>query len=87
MTKSLSHSQVRRLLDEARNSFPQEACLNCECFLGYLVQLGLDGGVDISSLYTKLGIDYRGAHACLGCEPCPPAELFAGYLQARDQEQ
>jgi len=25
----------------------------------------------------------KAMHACLGCEPCPPAEIFAAYLLGR----
>jgi hypothetical protein len=27
-----------------------------------------------------MGIDYHHAHSCMGCDPCPPADLFADYL-------
>ena len=81
MAQSLSRSQVRRLLEQARQSFPHEACLTCECFLGYLTQLGIDTGEDVGSLLDEMGTSRGRTHSCLGCDPCPPADLFAVYLE------
>jgi hypothetical protein len=80
-----SRSQVRRLLDQARQSFPHEACLTCECFLGYLAQLAIDSGEEGGSLLAEMKIARARTHSCLGCDPCPPANLFAIYLQDSDQ--
>ncbi len=85
MADRLTRQEVRTLLDRARDSFPHDACLTCECFLGYVYQLGLDAGEEIQSLFAELGIERKGTHSCLGCEPCPPADLFAEYMRARDQ--
>lgn len=83
MTESLSRQEVKTLLNRARETFPHDACLTCECFLGYLVQLGIDAGQDVGALLTEMGIDGERSHSCLGCEPCPPADLFAQYLRER----
>jgi hypothetical protein len=85
MARSPSRSQVRRLLDQARQAFPHEACLTCECFLGYVAQLAIDTGEDVGSLLAEIGIVRARTHSCLGCDPCPPADLFAAYLQDTDQ--
>lgn len=74
---------AKTLLDRARASFPHDACLTCECFLGYVAQLEIDTDADPGSLLAGMGIDRKRTHRCLGCEPCPPADLFAEYLRER----
>jgi hypothetical protein len=79
MTQKLNHQELKMLLEQAREAFPHEACLTCECFLGYVAQLGIDAGEDVVALLAEMGIDRKHTHNCLGCEPCPPADLFAKY--------
>ena len=81
MKQRLPRSEVMALLQKARDSFPHDACLTCECFLGYLVQLGIDAGEDVHSLLEEMGITREHTHGCMGCEPCPPADLFAEHLK------
>lgn len=81
MTRQLTPEQMQVLLERARQSFPHEPCQTCECFLGYVVRLAFDAGVDIRSLLAENGIDAQRTHSCLGCDPCPPADLFAEYLR------
>jgi len=83
MAKKLAHDEIRILLNQARQSFPHDECLTCECFLGYLARLGMDAGEEVHSLFHEIGIDYRHAHSCMGCDPCPPADLFADYLRGQ----
>jgi hypothetical protein len=83
MSKKLTRDALRILLEEARESFPHDDCLTCECFLGYLAQLGIDAGEEVHSLFDDMGIDYQHTHSCMGCDPCPPGDLFAEYLQGR----
>jgi hypothetical protein len=84
VSKKLTRDELKVLLDEARESFRHDDCLTCECFLGYLAQLGIDSGEEVHSLFDDMGIDYRNAHSCMGCDPCPPGDLLAKYLQRRD---
>jgi len=83
MTESRTRQGVRTLLDRARKSFPRDACLTCECFLGYVVQLGIEAGQEVESVLVEMGIERRATHSCLGSDPCPPADLFAEYLRER----
>jgi hypothetical protein len=85
MTPSFNRQDVKTLVDRARESLPHDACLTCECFLGYLAQLSIDAGEDVRSLLTAMGSDRAHTHRCLGCEPCPPADLFAQLLRERDR--
>jgi hypothetical protein len=81
MARSLTRQEAKSLLEHAQGSFPHDACLTCECFLGYAAQIAIDAGVDLGSLLAEMGIDRKRTHSCLGCEPCPPADLFANYQQ------
>ncbi len=83
MASTLTRQETQELLDRARASFPHDECLTCECFLGYVAQLGIDAGVEINSLFDEMGIDYQHAHSCMGCDPCPPADLLADHLRGQ----
>jgi hypothetical protein len=85
MRQPPTRQEVEALIDRARASFPHDACLTCECFLGYVTQLGLDADEEVTPLLAEMGIESNRTHNCLGCEPCPPADLFADYLRDRHQ--
>jgi hypothetical protein len=85
MVEILTRNELEALLARARESFPHDECLTCECFLGYLTQLGIDAGAEVRSLFDEMGIDHQHTHSCMGCDPCPPADLFADYLRRRGQ--
>ena len=82
MTSRLSLQEVRNRIEEAQATFPRDECPTCECYLGYLVQLGFDADEVASSLIADNMPDRSDMHGCLGCEPCPPGDLFAAYLGA-----
>lgn len=81
MAKKLSINKARELLGDALDSFPHEACTTCECYLGYLTQLEIDSDESIDEIFAPYKPERSQVHSCLGCDPCPPADLFAGYLQ------
>ena len=75
----LQRDEVQTLLQTAKNSFPHGTCSTCECFLGYLAQLRIDSDPVSKDLFTPFKVDHKDMHNCLGCEPCPPGDLYAGY--------
>jgi len=83
----LSILQVGAILDETTQSFPHAACLTCECFLGLVAQLGSDSGADSQRLLEQYRLEHREIHACLGCEPCPPGNRFARYIQQKQPKK
>lgn len=85
MTAKLNRQKLKMLLEQARQTFPHEACLTCECFLGYVAQLGIDADEDVTALLAEMGIERERTHSCLGCDPCPPADLFANYLRQQNR--
>ena len=84
MTK-LTRAQVESLLNEAAASFPHENCLTCECFLGYVAQLNLDSEAAGKELLAIYRVARTEIHPCLGCDPCPPGNLFAAYLREKQK--
>ncbi len=76
----LERDETQRLLQSAENSFPHGACSTCECFLGYLAQLRIDSDSANRDLFSPFKIDRKNMHKCLGCDPCPPGDLYAGYM-------
>jgi hypothetical protein len=55
-------------------------CRGCDCFQGLLTQLKLDYQIDNPSVIDDMTLPRMQQHQCLGCDPCPPAELFTKYI-------
>jgi hypothetical protein len=79
----LGQDEVQTLLQAAEDSFPHEECNTCECFLGYITQLRLDSDSACRDLFIPYKIDRASIHGCLGCDPCPPGDLYAEYMKKR----
>lgn len=75
--------EAERLLAKLKTSLPKEECGTCDCLQGLLSQLELDLGSEIRPLTKPLRVTDREMHGCLGCNPCPPAEIFAEYTRER----
>jgi hypothetical protein len=76
----LGREEVQALLQAAADSFPHGECNTCECFLGYLAQLRIDSDSASMDLFTPYKVDRASVHRCLGCDPCPPGDLYAVYM-------
>ena len=82
----LTKGDIEAFLTRLREGAPRPECWSCECLRGFIAQLGLDASDDAKSLLAKYGTARGRTHRCLGCEPCPAANLFAQYLvQKRDR--
>lgn len=71
----------RRYLERLKGYSQIEKCRACECLQGALVQLKKDRpelGGEIDSLLVSA----HEMHRCLGCKPCPPADVWVDYLVA-----
>ena len=77
----LTREEVQAFLAGAADSFPHDACLTCECFLGYATQLRVDADAGGRELVAKYQTDLKSTHSCLGCDPCPPGDLYAEYMR------
>jgi hypothetical protein len=77
----MKKEQVKALLNELSEYWNIEKCRECECLQGMLVQLKLDRP-ELKEDVDKLTTDQF--HKCLGCDPCPPAEVWVEYLKERE---
>ena len=59
----------------------KDDCWTCECLQGLITQLLIDlKNEDVSELEALIK-DKSSLHPCLGCDPCPPGEVFTEYLK------
>lgn len=79
----LGRDEIQALLQGAEDSFPHGACNTCECFLGYLAQLRIDSDSADKDLFIPFKVDRKDMHKCLGCEPCPPGNLYAAFMKKK----
>jgi hypothetical protein len=77
----LAIKQVEQLIKKAESSFRHQECASCECYLGFLAQMELDGDQEIGNFLAAYKPPRGEIHACLGCDPCPPGVLYADYLR------
>jgi hypothetical protein len=76
----LGRDEIQALLQAAEDSFPHGTCNTCECFLGYLAQLRIDSDPADKDLFAPFKVRRKDMHKCLGCDPCPPGDLYAEYM-------
>jgi hypothetical protein len=77
----LTPAQVQSFLNEAAAAFPHDECQTCECFLGYVARLRADTDADGKTLAAAYQVEKARIHSCLGCDPCPPGDLYASYTR------
>ena len=80
---NLSIEQLKELITKAEFSFRREECATCECYLGYITQLELDGDQEAQDYLTESKPKREEIHACLGCDPCSPSILYSDYLRKK----
>ena len=81
----LTRKEVQDFLAVAADSFPHGACLTCECFLGYVARLRVDSDETSRDLIGEYQVERTSMHSCLGCDPCPPGDLYAEYTRKKQQ--
>lgn len=77
----LTREDIQTFLAVASDSFPHDACLTCECFLGYVTRLRVDSDKESQDLIAEYRVERNTMHSCLGCDPCPPGDLYAEYVR------
>jgi hypothetical protein len=77
----LTRDEVQTFLASVAELFPHEECLTCECFLGYVTRLRIDSGKDSQEIFAEYQVERNNVHSCLGCDPCPPGDLYAEYVR------
>lgn len=79
----LDRDELQTMLHRAEEQFPHGACNTCECFLGYLAQLRIDSDSANKDLFLPFKVRREDMHHCLGCDPCPPGDLYAEYMKKK----
>jgi hypothetical protein len=78
--KRLTKEEVQALLTQLEERVGRPECWSCECLQGFIAQLELDAADDAKPLLARYKKTSAEVQRCQGCEPCPPAEIFAAYL-------
>lgn len=84
--QNLTADDVRRLLKLLREDLPRQECTTCDCLLGFVTQLQIDAVEDVSHLVAAWQVPREEMHHCLGCDPCPPAEVYSDYLRRKNRD-
>lgn len=77
----MKKEKTEEYLKEFSRYLEVEKCIECECLQGALVQLKLDWPELAEEVDRLISKEF---HSCLGCEPCPPAELWTEYLKEKE---
>jgi len=80
LRKGRTVCRQEELFERLRPWLSDERCCTCDCLQGALVQLELDGGENAGRLVEAHKVPSERMHPCLGCDPCPPGETWAGYI-------
>jgi len=78
---------VDALVERVRSVVTRRECWSCACLQGFLAQMELDAARGAKRRARQHKIPPKEIHACLGCEPCPPATLFAAYLMCTPAQE
>ena len=87
MRQKIKRKTVKKFVKSLCENLPREECRSCDCLQGFLTQLEMDTADDVTDLTDPLKVDISEMHGCLGCEPCPPAELFSEYLRKQKNDK
>jgi hypothetical protein len=82
----LGRKEIQALLQAAEESFPYGQCNTCECFLGYIAQIGIDSDAESTDLFIPYKVDRAAIHHCLRCDPCAPGDLYAQYMFKKQRD-
>ena len=81
--KPLAKGDVEALLDRLQGEVTRPECWSCECLTGFVAQMAVDAAQKAKPLLAKYKVPLAQIRACTGCEPCPPATIFAEYLMRK----
>jgi len=84
--QKLTRQELHAFFDIIAGSFPHDECLTCECFLGFVTRLRMDSGKSGYDLISKYQIEKNHMHSCLGCDPCPPGNMYADYVRKKSSQ-
>lgn len=79
-----SRKEVKRILSKLRDKVEREECFSCDCLHALLMQLQLDVDEDMGDLFDSFAVPRDMMHACLGCTPCIPSQLYSDYIRKQE---
>lgn len=79
----LGRNELQQLIGQGEDSIAHGICYTCECFLGYLAQLRMDSDPPDRDLLLPFQVEHNDMHRCIGCDPCPPGDLYARYMKKK----
>ena len=77
--KPLTARQVGALLEQLEQAAEREACWSCACLQGFISRLEQEASADARALLEMYEVRPERRHGGLGCQPCPPADVFTTY--------
>ena len=81
----MTKKDVEVLLDRLQREVTRPECWSCECLHGFIAQMEVDAAQRAKLLLAKHKVPPAQIRACRGCEPCPPAGIFAEYLMRKSR--
>jgi len=75
-----NRKEVKKILSRLREKIEKEECFTCDCLHALLMQLQLDIDEDMGDLFESFAVPRSMMHACLGCTPCVPSQLYSEYI-------
>lgn len=83
--KRLTKKGIEALLDRLKREVTRPECWSCECLHGFIAQMEMDATREARPLLAKYKVPPEKIRPCTGCEPCPPAKVFAEYLMHKSR--
>ena len=77
----LERDELQEMIEQGEDAIQHGTCYTCECFLGYLAQLRIDSDRADHDLFVSFKVDRNEMHKCIGCDPCPPGDVYAEYMK------
>ncbi|MFH0910901.1 MAG: arsenite methyltransferase [Planctomycetota bacterium] len=84
MSKVPSSIEAQASVGRLKKSVTRNECLSCDCLQGFLTQIELDFP-ELAEAIEPMKVPAGDMHGCLGCDPCPPGDLFAQYLRGQNE--
>lgn len=91
MTQTKDVRVIAEAWDTLQPFLPLDKCVGCECIQAALTELvmtleALPAGPEQERLLSAIrgALDLESLHACLGCEPCEPADVLIQFYKAQD---
>ena len=85
MAQKLSFDDVKNILENLKKSISRSECWSCDCFQGFITQLELDAGEDVTKLTNHFLVPISEMHGFLNCDTCPPGDAFSEYINETSQ--